>query len=86
MLDISSSLASRHFAGQMYRVQPAVSSAKSAIKPGAVVFLSETARRLSQELQAIDADRERDPRSRQEALERLRRLAASVSGSAGQGW
>ena len=86
MLDISSSLASRQFASQMYRVQPAVSPAKSAIKTGAVVFLSETARRLSQELQALDADRERDPRSRQEALERLRRLAASVSGENGQGW
>jgi len=86
MLDISSSLASRQFASQMYRVQPGASPARSAIKPGAVVFLSDTGRRLSQELQAIDADRERDPRSRQEALERLRRLAASVSGENAQGW
>jgi hypothetical protein len=86
MLELSSSLAARHFAAQMYRVQPAGSSAKSAIKAGAVVFLSDTGRRLSHELQAIDADRERDPRSRQEALERLRRLAASISGDAGQGW
>ena len=39
MLELSSSLAARHFAAQMYRVQPAGSSAKSAIKAGAVVFL-----------------------------------------------
>ncbi len=86
MLELSSSLASRHFAGQTYRVHQGASPAKSAVTAGAVVFLSDTGRRLSQELQAIDADRERDPRSRQEALERLRRLAASVSGGAGQGW
>lgn len=78
MLDINSSLAARHFASQMYRVQPAVSPAKSAIRTGAVVFLSQTARRLSQELQALDADAQKDPQSRQEALERLRRLAAHV--------
>ncbi len=80
MLDISSSLAARHFASRAYRIQPAVSSARSAVRSSEVVFLSAAGRRLSHELQAIDADEERDPRSRQEALERLRRLAASLNG------
>jgi hypothetical protein len=85
MLDISSSLAAHHFAGHMYRVQPAVSPAKSVIKTGAVVILSPAARRLSQELQALDADEQHDPQSREEALERLRKLAAHVREAGEQG-
>ena len=85
MLDIGSSLAARYSTGQIYRVQPARSPAKSAIRTGAVVVLSQTARRLSHELQEIDADQDKDPRARQQALERLRKLAASLSGDDGQG-
>ena len=82
MLDISSSLAARHFASRAYRIQPAAPTRGSAVRSTEIVFLSDAARRLSSELQAIDADSGRDPHSRQEALARLRRLQASLNGEA----
>lgn len=80
MLDISSSLAARHFASRAYRIQPAPPSRGGMVRSTEIVYLSDAARRLSSELQAIDADDDRDPRSREEALARLRRLQASLNG------
>ena len=80
MLDIGSSLAARHFASRAYRLQPAASSRGAMLRSTESVFVSDAARRLSGELQALDADEDRDPRSRQEALARLRRLQASLNG------
>ena len=84
MLDIASHLASSYFAGRINRVQPARGAAKSAIKTGTIVFLSKAALDLSHELKAIDADRGRDQRSRQEAQERLRQKAIRLQSDDGQ--
>ncbi len=85
MLDIASNLAATYFAGQVNRVQPARAPAKSAIKTGTIILLSKAALDLSHQLRSIDADREKDQRSRQEAQERLRQMAARLQNEDGQG-
>ena len=85
MLDIASSLAATHYAGQINRVQPASAPAKSGIKTGTIILLSKAALDLSHQLKAIDADREKDQRGREEAQERLRQLAVMLVGDDGQG-
>ena len=84
MLDIASNLAATYFAGQINRVQPARAPAKSAIKTGTIILLSQAAIDLSRKLQSTDADKEKDQRSRQEAHERLRQLAARLQNEDGQ--
>ncbi len=67
MLNITSNLPMTYFAKPTYRVEPASSSAKSVNKAGTVVYLSQAALELHQQLEAIDAERKKNRQDRQDS-------------------
>ena len=67
MLNITSNLPMTSFARPTYRVEPAASSAKSVNRAGTVVYLSQAALDLHQQLEAVDAEKKRNQQARQQA-------------------
>ena len=64
MLNITSNLPASHFTTQTYRVHAATSSAKSVSRAGTVVYLSPAALALAHQLEAVDAERKRQQKSK----------------------
>ena len=86
MLNITSNLPMTYFARPTYRVEPASSSAKSVNKAGTVVYLSQAALELHQQLEAIDAEQKKNQQTRQERpAEDAEHAEAETMAEEGQG-